>query len=70
MPKEIFAAIPALDTLFMETFGEKWETFKNEGLVLNNDVNLTANSVLCFMSSFILAMPLLSLLGGFLQAAI
>jgi len=65
--KIYFAEIPAVDSLFTKTFGEKWETFKNEGLVLNNDVNLTANSVLCFMSSFILAMPLLSLLGGFLQ---
>ena len=68
--KIYFAEIPAVDSLFTKTFGQKWETFKNEGLVLNNDVNLTANSVLCFMSSFILAMPLLSLLGGFLQAAI
>ena len=68
--KIYFAEIPAVDSLFMKTFGEKWETFRNEGLVLNNDVNLTANSVLCFMSSCILAMPFLSLLGRFLQAAI
>jgi len=65
--KIYFAEIPAVDSLFMKIFGEKWETFRNEGLVLNNGVNLTANSVLCFMSSCILAMPFLSLLGGFLQ---
>ena len=68
--KIYFAEIPAVDSLFMKIFGEKWETFKNEGLVLYNDGNLTANTVLCIMSSNILAMPFLSLLGRFLQAAI
>ena len=67
--KIYFAEIPAVDSLFMKTFGEKWENFKIEGFVLN-DVNLTANLVLCFISSYILAMPFLLLLGRFLQAAI
>ena len=72
--KIYFAEIPAVDSLFMKIFGEKWETFRNEGLVLKllsfNVGKLTANSVLCFMSSSILAMPFLLLLGRFLQAAI
>jgi len=67
--KIYFAEIPAVDSLFMKTFGEKWETFRNEGLILKGlyDVNLTANSVLCCMSSSILAMPFTSLFGRFLQ---
>ena len=70
--KIYFAEIPAVDSLFMKTFGEKWETFRNEGLILKGliDVNLTANSVLCFMSSSILAIPFTLLFGRFLQAAI
>ena len=72
--KIYFAEIPAVDSLFMKIFGEKWETFRNEGLVLKllsfNVGKLTANSVLCFMSSSILPMPFLLLLGRFLQAAI
>ena len=75
-PKKVFirlkiyvAEIPAIDSLFMKTFGEKWETFKNEGIVID-DANFTANSVLCIMFSYILAMPFLLLLGRFLQAAI
>jgi len=60
------AEIPAIDSLFMKTFGEKWETFKNEGLVIN-DVYLTANSVLGFISSSFLAMPFFFLIGTFLQ---
>ena len=80
--KIYFAEIPAVDSLFMKTFGEKWETFRNEGLILKGlyDVNLTANSVLimqhslcidlCFLSSSILAIPFTLLFGRFLQAAI